>query len=231
MTDDEARSVQRRSLGLRLSSPDETATRPPDPLASNPVTNLWLGNRRLVNFMIAGLVTSAGAGLTAGLGGAHIPVLVLVLASALITFVVSCAANAVSDDDATGRRRWLWLGFVTQTLLLFGIFGYHTFFDHVPGTYALTVSAAGGHQPDVSYIPLFGEPGGEPQIIETGSAGQNGLITGQTYDIFECTAHSPDGSPWLRYHRQVGSATQIWWAPRQFLKAPTGTAQPDIPSC
>ena len=86
-------------------------------------------------------------------------------------------------------------------------------------TFALTVKTDKPEQAGIAFVPLFGEPGGAPLVVETGPLGKNGLFSGQTYDIFECSVTLPDGSQWLRYHRKQ-SADGTFWAPRTLLKTP-----------
>lgn len=206
-------------LGAEATTRSSTPAPDPAPSLSTP----WW-NGRLSSLLLAGVVTAAGAGISAGFGVARIPLPVLVVASAVIAGVIFCVTNCLTSSEANDKIQLLAWAVAGEALLLLGAFGYHELVDRASTTYSLTVRTDSGLRPDLSYIPLFGEPAGQPQNLETGAYGQNGLVAGQTYDIFECSAKAPDGSMWLRYHRRAQSASQTWWAPRELLKAPAGTA-------
>jgi hypothetical protein len=135
-----------------------------------------------------------------------------------------CITHAVREGRLETQVWWWRLGLMISLLLPVGTFAYHQWLDpsaRVPRTYQMVVNGT-----QIQVVPLFGEVGGEPQNLETGAYGQNGLIGGQTYE-FECSSRGRDGAEWFRYHR----FGRIWWAPRANLHTPTSTHEPEVPPC
>jgi transposase-like protein len=170
------------------------------------------------------IIAAIAAGATAVVGVAHIPWLALLLASTGVAAVAGCVTRAIEETKLVAKVRWLQVSVALSLLFPAGAWAYHDWWDpatHIVPTYPLVVNGD-----EVHVVALYGEAGGEPQIIATGPGGQNGLIGGQTYN-FECTTVGRDGAVWLRYHR----FGQVWWAQRAALHVPAGTPAPQIPHC
>jgi hypothetical protein len=134
--------------------------------------------------VICGLTVAAAvaAGISGVVGVTHLPLPALAILSAAAGGVSFTAGQAIAFHEEVGSARNWWF---TSTLLLLltfiGAFAYHLSFDpamRAPLAYQFFVN---GDETDV--IPLYGEPGGPAQLLATGTAGQDGLIGGQTYAV------------------------------------------------
>ena len=195
------------------TSPEKRRRRPP--------SSVWTKARRSA---IVGAVGVAAAAIAEVLGIAHLPWFWLLLEGGLIAAIAFCTAQALSARTVALKTWWWRTDLLVALLLLLGVFGYHHLLDPTtrgPRTYQFVANGT-----EVNVIPLFGEAGGAPQTIETGSLGQNGLIGGQTYE-FDCWVIGSDSAEWLKY-RRFG---QTWYAPRGYLHWPVGVAQPNLPHC
>jgi drug/metabolite transporter (DMT)-like permease len=99
---------------------------------------------KLKSLLLAGVVTAAGAGISAGLGVAHVPLWALVIATIVVTFVIFCIGNYLTGE-VIDKGRWLGLGLIAESLLLIMVFGYHQLYDRAPTTYSLTVRTDTNH--------------------------------------------------------------------------------------
>lgn len=185
----------------------------------------WETRRAVISDFAIGLVAAATAGVSGIVGVEDLPWPMLGLLCAAtggLAFMVS-QAIALRKEVATARRWWS-MSTMALVILCTAAFVYHKYFDpstHSPHTYQFVVNGT-----QVDYIPLYGEAGGSEQSLATGTAGQNGLTGGQTYD-FDCWVIGLDNAEWLRYER----FGQTWWAPRALLHLPIGQSQPPIPHC
>jgi hypothetical protein len=172
----------------------------------------------------AGAIGVVATAIIAVVGTAHISWPWLLAISTAIAAIATCASLALSARTARAKVLGWQLALGFALFLLLGSFVYHVWGDpatRVPKTYELV--ANGGN---ANVIPLFGEAGGPPQTLETGTLGQNGLIGGQTYE-FDCWVIGRDGAQWLRY-RRFG---HTWYAPRADLHPPVGLPEPKVPHC
>lgn len=181
--------------------------------------------RALISDVAAAVVAAAAAGVIQVVGLTHLPWLPLVLLSATVAGVAFTMTQAVvSRGFVESARSWWRVSALLVLILCAGAFTYHKLFDpatRAPRTYQFTANGD-----DTNVIALYGEAGGSPALIETGEAGQNGLIGGITYN-FDCWTIGLDGAEWLRYER----FGQTWWAPRKYLHPPFGEPEPEIPHC
>jgi hypothetical protein len=171
----------------------------------------------------AAVVAAAAAGASELIGVAHLPwpaLLSLALGVGAIAWIMTQAIQETPE-----RAYWLWLA-STVLLVIFaaGTFVYHKGFDPATRPHRTYQFVVNGGEDNV--ISLFGEAGGPVQALATGTAGQNGLIGGQTY-VFDCWTVGRDGAEWLRYERFNHS----WWAPRKYLHPPFGELEPPLPHC
>jgi hypothetical protein len=172
-----------------------------------------------------GIVAAVGAGVSSVVGLTHMPWLVLLLLSAVLGGLGFTLTQAIgSRRNVYAALLWWRVSTLTILLLLVGAYTYHRLLDPAnaaPRSYQFVVD--GGQ---AEYIPLYGEPGGPAESLETGSAGQKGLIGGESYG-FDCWTTARNGTKWLRYERYG----QTWWAPRFALHPPFGEHHPPVPHC
>jgi hypothetical protein len=172
----------------------------------------------------AAIIAIVVAGISGAAGVANIPWLWILLMSAEFAAIAVCVTHAMTVRTLAAKVAWWKASLIVSLVLPLGAFVYHEGFDpaeRVPRTYQFVVN---GDETEV--VGLFGEAGGEPQLIQTGAAGENGLIGGQAYE-FDCWTIGRDGSEWLRYQR----FGRTWWAPRSTLHPPTGVRQREVPHC
>jgi hypothetical protein len=206
-----------------MNAPDaEPQTPEPAPTPDPPTPSVW---RRVRRDVAAAIVGAAVAGIGAAVGVAHISWFWLLAMCALLAGLGISIDHAMRAPEADVKALWWRMSTAVALMIPIGGFVYHEAFDpsmQTPETYQFV--ANGG---DVNIIPLYGEAGGNPQTIETGGLGQNGLIGGQTYE-FDCwVSVGKNPQIWLRYHRFGG----LWWAPRDDLHSPAGLQQAQVPHC
>jgi transposase-like protein len=191
------------------------------PAPSTPKPTRWKTISRDVGI---GAIAAVLTGVTQAVGVAHLPWPALLALGTELGAIGAVITHAVQAQSIDVKLAW-WRAAVPIVLLLpLGTVAYHEWFDpstHVPRSYELVVN---GNETNI--IPLIGEPGGQPQLIATGSLGQNGLVGGQTYG-FDCWVETSDRSQWVQYHR----FDHLWWAPRSELHVPVGYPAPEIPPC
>lgn len=184
-----------------------------------------LPERTMIPDLAVGVVAAALAGVTSLLGLTHLPLSALLVLSVTVGAVTSIVTQAImSGKDASKSLRWWSISTVLLLVATAGAFAYHKLWDPATrgrATYEFVVNGT-----EVDGIPLYGEAGGPEQLIATGTAGQNGLIGGESYS-FDCWTVGIDGQEWLRYER-FGHA---WWAPRKYLHPPVGESEPAVPHC
>ena len=184
-----------------------------------------LSKRALISDILVAAIAAAAAGVSQLVGLTHLPWLALVSLTAAIAAVAFTMTQAVvSRSSAENARLWWSVSTLLVLILTAGAFAYHKLLDpatRTPRTYQFIANGD-----DTAVIPLFGEAGGSPAVLETGAAGQNGLIGGITYN-FDCWAIGLDRAEWLRYER----FGQTWWAPRKYLHPPFGEPEPQVPHC
>ncbi|MGD0608900.1 MAG: hypothetical protein ABSA53_35615 [Streptosporangiaceae bacterium] len=212
------------------SETDELIPEPPDTSGGElPEEDSRPGNplsrRALMSDVAAAVVAAAAAGVIQLVGLTHLPWLALIL---LVTAVAAAAFTMtqaiVARGHADSARLWWSVSTLLVLILSAAAFTYHELFDpatHAPRTYQFVVNGN-----DANFIQLFGEAGGQPALLETGEAGQNGLIGGISY-TFDCWTIGLDGAEWLRYER----FGETWWAPRKYLHPPFGEPEPQVPHC
>jgi hypothetical protein len=202
------------------------AVRASDPDSSQPQLGISnaLSRREIVLDTTGAVVAAVGASIAGVVGITHLPWGALAGLSAAVAAIGFTLPQAiVSKDKQEQGSTWWRTTSILLVLLCAAIPIYHFEFD--PATHQSTYQfVVNGDQNNV--ISLYGEPGGPVQTLQTGVAGQYGLIGGQTYD-FDCYASTSDGAEWLRYER----FGQTWWAPRAMVHLSTGTTQPPVPHC
>ncbi len=172
----------------------------------------------------AAIIAIAVAGISGAAGVANIPWLWILLMSAEFAAIAVCVTHAITVRTLAAKVAWWKASLIVSLVLPLGAFVYHEWFDpaeRVPRTYQFVVNGD-----ETQVVELFGEAGGEPQLIQTGAGGANGLIGGQAYE-FDCWTIGRDGLEWLRYQR----FGRTWWAPRSRLHAPVGVRQGEVPHC
>jgi hypothetical protein len=208
--------------GIPESRPAVSASQPGSS-QSAPGGSKALSKREIAQGIAGAALAAVCAAIAGIIGITHLPWGALAGLSAAVAAIGFTLPQAVASKDKPEGLTWWRTTSVVLVLLCAAIPIYHFELDPVThqSTYQFVVN---GDQTNV--IPLYGEPGGSAQTLETGVAGQNGLIGGQTYD-FDCYANTSDGAEWLRYER----FGQIWWAPRAYVHVSTGTTQAPVPHC
>ena len=168
--------------------------------------------------------TAITTGIASVTGLAPLPWLWLGLLGATIAAIGLAVNQALDSNEPTKVAQWWFRSLLLSLLLPIGALTYHWWFDPAiaqPRTYQFVASGDETH-----VIPLYGEAGGPEQLLETGYAGQRGLVGGQTY-AFDCWVTDPHGALWLRYER----FGRTWWAPKALLHTPTGSHAEQVPTC
>jgi len=172
---------------------------------------------------VIGVIAASAAGISAVAGLAHLPWSLILFLCAEIGALSIFVTHAATANTAQLSARYWCISFMLSLILPAGAFGYHAWFDPARVQHRVSL-IANGTEVNVGY--LYGEPGGQPQILETGPLGQNGFIGGQSCE-FECIVTISDGEQWLRFPR----GSRVWWAPRKFFHSPVGVTPEEIRRC
>lgn len=180
--------------------------------------------RALVGDLGIALVAAAAAGVSGIIGLTHLPLWALALLCAAAGAVGFAMSQAIISQNTADTARWWSISTLAVLAVCAGSFTYHKVFDTAIHPHQVYQFVVNGN--DSNFIPLYGEAGGPEQYLATGTAGQNGLIGGQTYN-FDCWTMGLDGAKWLRYER----FGQTWWAANALVHSPPGEAKHTIPHC